>query len=117
MVEAEVSQSFGARFRLRTTAEFSSVFAARRSLRGPHLVLHYRPSLSGVPRLGVAIARKFARSAVLRNKVKRAAREGFRRARVSLPNVDLVLRLATPLEKGGVPALRAEIDALLAQLK
>lgn len=67
------------------------------------------------PRLGLVIARKHAPRAVLRNLIKRLAREAFRTAR-DLPALDLVLRLRvqpTPVDRR---ALRAEIDDLLARL-
>jgi ribonuclease P protein component len=70
------------------------------------------------------IPKKNARSAVLRNLLKRIAREAFRSVRSDLPPVDLVLRLAKPLvdvdgsDRDGSRrrAWRMEIDVLLTQL-
>ncbi len=86
-------------------AEFSEVFAARKVLRGARFAVHYRPNGKQFPRLGLVIPKKRARTAVLRNALKRQARELFRRRRADLPPLDLVLRLAGSL---GTPALAGD---------
>lgn len=88
-------------------------------LRGERFDLHYRPNGGATARLGLVIARRLARRAVLRNLVKRIGREAFRQARSGLPACDLVLRLARPLplaDPAGRAAWRREIDGLLAKL-
>jgi ribonuclease P protein component len=105
--------------RLHTTAEFSAVFSHRRVIRGERFDLHYRPGEAGHPRLGLVIAKKLARRAVLRNLLKRLGREAFRYSRANLPACDLVLRLAKPvaaINRASRRLLRAEIDALLQRL-
>jgi ribonuclease P protein component len=105
--------------RLHTAAEFAAVFSHRRVLRGERLDLHYRPSDVGRARLGLVIAKKLARRAVLRNLVKRLGREAFRQGRANLPAFDIVLRLAKPVavaDRATRRLLRAEIDALLMRL-
>jgi ribonuclease P protein component len=94
------------------------VFSHRRVLRGERFDLHYRPS-EGNPRLGLVIAKKLARRAVLRNLLKRLGREAFRHCRAQLPPCDLVLRLAKPVaqaDRAARRSLRAEIDGLLQRL-
>ena len=44
-----------------------------------------------VPRLGLAVSRKVSPDAVVRNRIKRALREEFRRIRNALPGGDYVL--------------------------
>lgn len=81
--------------------------------------MHYRPGEAGHPRLGLVIAKKLARRAVLRNLLKRLGREAFRHSRANLPTCDLVLRLAKPVPSANLAGrrqLRAEIDALLQRL-
>lgn len=104
MAESAENSCFSRQQRLLLPAEYSAVFSARRVLRGPCFVLHYR--INGMPnsRLGLVIPKKQARTAVLRNAIKRQARELFRRQRqqsVGLPSLDLVLRLAQPVGPGG----------------
>jgi ribonuclease P protein component len=79
--------------------DYAEVFAARRVLRGARFVLHYRPNGLSNARLGLVIPKKQARTAVLRNAVKRQVRELFRQRRTSLPALDLILRLAQPLDR------------------
>ena len=64
------------------------------------------------PRLGLAIAKKHANSAVARNLIKRATRESFRLLQAQLCGVDVVV-----LTRPGVTKLsRAELQATLAKL-
>lgn len=102
---------FGRQWRLQTAAQYAEVFAARRGLRGEHFVLHYRPNGLPGPRLGLVIPKKQARRAVLRNAIKRQAREVFRQRRASLPAVDMVVRLARPISKAAPTAGAAEARA------
>lgn len=72
------------------------------------------------------IPKKQARAAVLRNAIKRQARELFRLRRAGLPPFDLVLRLARPVGSAAAcaaainpqsqAAWRAEIVGLFDQL-
>jgi ribonuclease P protein component len=113
---------FGRPCRLLTEAQYAEVFAARQVLRGGHFALHYRQNGLQGARIGLVIPKKQARTAVLRNAVKRQAREAFRQCRAALPAVDLVLRLARPIGRKSdatacePAAWRAEIGTLLDQL-
>lgn len=107
--------------RLLTAKEFAEIFAARQVLRGERFALHYRPGEGQSSRLGLAIPKKQAKTAVLRNAIKRQARELFRRQRAGLPAMDLILRLAQPIAHGAVSrtdkaAWRTEINGLFARL-
>jgi ribonuclease P protein component len=103
--------------------DYSAVFTARKVLRGARFALHYRPN--GLPgaRLGLVIPKKQARDAVLRNAIKRQVREMFRRRRIDLPPMDLILRLAQSIDRpkrvldsAAKAGWRTEIAALFDQL-
>ena len=64
------------------------------------------------PRLGLAISKKHAHSAVARNLIKRATRESFRTLQHQLCGVDVVV-LTRP---GIIKLSRAELQATLAKL-
>lgn len=105
------------------TKDYAEVFAARRVLRGARFALHYRLNGLSNARLGLVIPKKQARAAVLRNAVKRQVRELFRQRRAGLPAVDLILRLAQPLDRPrrivdrqARAGWRSEITALFDQL-
>ena len=101
--------SFPPSARLHVSAEYQAVFKAGRRLGSPQLRLfaHVRAEASE-PRLGVAVSRKVDKRAVGRNRIKRIARDAFRRERHRLPAGDYVL-IAQP----GASAL--DNDALRAQ--
>jgi ribonuclease P protein component len=60
-------------------------------------------------RLGLAISKRVSKKAVRRNRIKRIARDSFRRTRATLPAVDILLiaRSSADLEDNEV--LRAEL--------
>ncbi|MDO6386609.1 MULTISPECIES: ribonuclease P protein component [unclassified Uliginosibacterium] len=110
------ARSFRPAYRLCKTDEYSSVFAFRKAVRGRYFVLHYRPSESPTARLGVVVAKKLARRAVLRNLIKRMAREWFRHTRETLPRHDLILRLNAPALGVTRADLRQDLAALFKRL-
>jgi ribonuclease P protein component len=127
--QREQKFGFGSRDRLHQPAEFSAVMANRARTIGGCFELRYRRrslAVAGQPtewaRLGLIIPKRFAKRAVLRNLLKRLAREAFRHA--CLPPVDIVLRLVkAPAADAGLgnSALRREwrktLDDLLAGVR
>jgi ribonuclease P protein component len=93
-------------------------------LRGGCFELRYRRNEASCARLGLVIPKRLARRAVLRNLIKRLAREAFRHALPGLPAVDMVLRLSKPplssgamVDSGLRSTWRHDIDLLLAGLR
>lgn len=115
MSDTDPVEDFGFRrqHRLLKPAEFADVFAARRVLRGMRFALHYKDN--GLPhaRLGLVIPKKLVHAAVLRNTIKRQAREVFRLRHSDLPARDLVLRLTQPVTTPDKQGWRGEIATLL----
>ena len=108
--------SFPKRYRLTKTDEFSSVFAFRRAVRGKYFALHYCPNKVGTPRIGLVVAKKLAKRAVVRNLVKRLGRDVFRHAQATLPHYDLVLRLSAKVGDVTKRTMREEMIGLLGRL-
>ncbi len=102
---------FPKRARLLSRREFDRVFArAVRSVDDCFTVLA-RPNDGEGPRLGLAIARKHARAAVARNRVKRLVRESFRHHQDALGPLDIVV-----LGRQGIDARdNADLTASLAR--
>lgn len=74
-------------------SEFDAVFERPNTrVSAAPLWLAARPSQTGVPRLGLIVAKKVLRRAVDRNRAKRAIRESFR-LRKGLPPLDVVVRV------------------------
>lgn len=118
------AEGFSRACRLLTAGQYAEVFSARKVLRGALFALHFRSNNLESARLGVVVPKKQAKTAVLRNAIKRQARELFRRRRAELPAVDLILRLAQPIRLGRRPinatdkaGWREEIGRLLVRLE
>jgi ribonuclease P protein component len=100
---------FGTLDRLHRPGEFAAVMASRTRVAAGCFELRYRLRQPGDvalsadrARLGLIIPKRLAKRAVLRNLLKRLAREAFRNANPGLPPMDMVLRLAKPaLAVGG----------------
>lgn len=115
-VASQDAFGFGKQQRLLKPDDFSAVFAARRVTRGERFALHRRANGGTGARLGLTVPKKLARSAVLRNAIKRQAREVYRLGYATLPPQDLILRLTARVEIIDKPAWRKEIAALFARL-
>jgi ribonuclease P protein component len=85
----------GARFprrtRLTSRNAFAQVFARPVKSSDQYFTVLARPNALGYPRLGLAISRKVAKSAVARNRLKRIVRESFRRHQSWLGGLDCVV--------------------------
>lgn len=95
--------AFARRARLTTGGDYRRVF--RESVRSSDAglsVLAVRNEL-GYPRLGLAVSRRYAKTAILRNRIKRIARESFRLNQDRLGSLDVVV-----LAKAGVERLSAK---------
>jgi ribonuclease P protein component len=125
---ADPSRDFGRQDRLLRPAEFAVVMASRSRQYSDCFELRYRLRQSGDDRiaadrarLGLIVPKRLAKRAVLRNLLKRLAREAFRHSQAGLPPMDFILRLTKPPLAPGQKAdpekrraWRRNIDALLA---
>lgn len=103
--------------RLLTKAAYQAVFARARKLSDPYFLLLVVPGRHGGARLGMAISKRHARTAVERNRVKRLVRETFRAQRSSLPAVDVVVLLRDRTDDASNAVLRAGLGRLLGLLR
>ena len=101
---------FKPRARLLKPAEFSRVFKKAIRSSDRMLTILAAPNDLGYPRLGLAIAKKHAKRAVDRNRIKRIIRESFRHNQDNLPAIDLVV-MAKPQTKSAMnPELFASLE-------
>jgi ribonuclease P protein component len=109
--DADRSQRFPPRFRLRKRHEFVALQRHGQRYGAPHFVVITRALAGAPPRLGVTTSRKVG-SAPERNRVRRLVREFFRRHRAALDPPRAVLVIARP----GAAAIRyAEVAHQLAR--
>ncbi len=102
--------------RLRRAGDFAALRQASGRFGGRCFSVRYRQNELGHARMGLAISKRVSKRAVERNRIKRLARESFRRVRHDLPAVDLVVMARE--QAVGVPGaeLLAELDALWRKL-
>lgn len=94
--------------RLLTPADFKWVMdGAEYKASHEAFLLLARRSTRGVPRLGFIIARKKAKRAVDRNRIKRCVRESFRHLQNDLPAMDIVFLARQDVASLDKPTLHA----------
>ena len=86
---------FGPERRLRRRNDFSKILSGGIRLNVQVVTIVVRPNEADHPRLGLAVSRRVARSAVTRHRLKRHIRESFRHHTESLAGLDVVV-LARP---------------------
>ncbi len=110
-------ESLPRQHRLRRRRDYLSCYRHGRRRHGSLLILYVHPNREGHPRLGITASRKVGR-AVVRHRLKRRAREIYRRwqGRSSLPAVDLVVHFKPPAGSAGFGSIESELERLLAGL-
>lgn len=110
------NQDFPRGKRLLGPGDFQRVFQDPERLSSAQLLLLYKPNALGFARLGLAIAKKHAKRAVDRNRVKRQVRETFRRGHANLPGVDIVVLAKPGIAQADNPCLHETLTKLWARL-
>jgi ribonuclease P protein component len=101
--------------RLHRPAEFGRVFAEPARSSDRFFTVLARPSGHSTARLGLTVARRVAKRAVDRNKIKRLARESFRH-QLALPHWDFVVLARAGADRAERRVLRASLDRHFEQL-
>lgn len=116
-------RAFPREARLLDGRAYDTVFASNRRLTDRYwtVLVHAVPDKRGEPsladaRLGLAIAKKRARRAVDRNRIKRVARESFRHARTALVGHHVVVMNRDAAAMAGALELRRALDALWSRM-
>ena len=104
------------RYRLTGPGAFEALFRAGRRTEGAWLqvIAAAAPSVPG--RVGYVIGKKALKSAVARNRVRRALRVAVGGARPGVEAFDVIVRLKRGCARHEVPAVAAEATSLLAEL-
>lgn len=87
----EAACGFGPAARLRAPAEFTELRRQGKRFSSLCFSVQYRLTTQAGPRLGLAVSRRVSKRAVVRNRIRRIARESFRRTRARLPACDILL--------------------------
>lgn len=107
---AESSPRFPRSARLLTRHDYGRVFA--KPLRSTDACFTLLGRINGreMPRLGLAIAKKHARRAVDRNRIKRLVRESFRGCRHQIGGIDIVVLSRPGIATRSRDEVRASLD-------
>lgn len=102
--------------RLLTAKDYSLVFGKSRRLSDRYWTVLVHESPNRYPRLGLAVAKKRAKRAVDRNRIKRIARETIRCRQKHLSGKDLIIMNRNETAKASSKQLRVSLDKLLGRL-
>jgi ribonuclease P protein component len=91
-------------------AQVSAVLKSGRLARSTRLYLYRLPNAFGRPRLALIVPKRFAARAVVRNRIRRLAREAFRLAQAAIGAQDCVVRLVKV--PGDPPITLGEFEGL-----
>lgn len=112
----QIDQSFPREARLLDAQGYSRVFKRNRRVTNKYWIVLGHQSDASEARLGLAIAKKRAKRAVDRNKIKRIARESFREQRAALCGIDAVVMNKDSAAGASNVELRQSIDTLWVEL-
>lgn len=104
--------TFPRRLRLTTPQHYAAVFKQGQRGRTAYLGIIACANTLDYPRLGLAVSRKVSTKAVIRNRIKRIARDVFRHRQDSYGGVDLIVVAYPP----AASATRKELARALVDL-
>ncbi len=111
------AQPFPIRVRLTRPAEFQRVFKhCQYRVSNRWVTLLAIPNQMEFSRMGLAISRKVARTAVARNRIKRVSRESFRQRQYELGALDVVILGRNDVASQSTRMLGKAMDKLWTQL-
>ena len=102
--------------RLTRKQDFTRVFDQASRFSHGGFTLLARANALGHARLGLAIAKRNVRLATARNRIKRLAREGFRRHQDRLGGLDIVVLVRPGVAARSNRALRQALETLWSRL-
>ena len=89
--------------KLRSTAQFDSVFGFRCSRSNQLMAVHAAPNQMGICRIGMSVSKRVAGGGVMRNRIRRRLREVFRKNRPDIPTgFDFVISVRSAKLPAGV---------------
>jgi ribonuclease P protein component len=102
--------------RLADKSVFGTLLRSRERTQSGPLMLQMRPGQAELGRLGMAVAKRFAKKAVERNLLKRLLREAYRQHALSQCPLDLVVSLRAAWTGGTSPAARKTLRGHVARI-
>ena len=113
MTRGARKEGLSRRHRFAGRGSYAAALRSPRKLRSQALLLHVAAGRPGVSRLGLVVPKRLARQSVDRNRLKRLARETFRRHAAKTAGLDLVLAMREAVAPEGEAAWVAQWRDLL----
>lgn len=110
------SYRFPARLKLRSAFEYRQSFQGPIKLVAGNIKVFAKPNELAYPRLGLAISRKKTGNAVIRNRIKRIARESFRLQQHKLQSIDIVIIVLRKMDEVDNKKLQIWLNTLWQRL-
>ncbi len=102
--------------RLRTPKDFAVLSRGSKRVVGSYFQIRHTPGTQEKARLGLAVSRRVSGRAVQRNRIKRQVRESFRRHRIFLPSMDILVIARQGAAERDNTSLHAELESLFDRL-
>ncbi|MDR2012375.1 MAG: ribonuclease P protein component [Rhodanobacter sp.] len=106
------SASFPRAARLLKPRDFARLRTRSRRVGARYFSAEVAAGDSGMARLGLAVSKRVSKNAVVRNRIKRIARNSFRQIRRQLPTMDILLIARSGAEHADNAQLHAELERL-----
>lgn len=109
------AQGFPRAARLLRAADFAALRQRSRRVSSQYFTAEVARA-TPLARLGLAVSKRVSKHAVERNRIKRLVRDSFRRVRLTLPVVDILVIPRTSAAGVAGPELLADLETLWARL-
>ena len=116
MSDSSPSLAFPRAARLLRPADFSALRGSSKRISLKHFQCEYRLNAGATARLGMAVSRRVSKLAVVRNRIRRTARESFRLCRGRLPLCDVLLVARAEAAAQSAADLRSDLDLIWSRL-
>ena len=116
-VAIESDNSFPAKFKIKTSRDFRSIFTEGTKTHSENFILYVKPNSLGFPRLGVSVGKKASASSVRRNRMKRVLREVFRGNKLAFTSNDVVFVIKNDVSDRKFSDIYSEIKKLAGRIK
>ena len=103
---------FSRKQRLTSQADYDLVFKKAKKINQRYFLALYKQNPSGMGRLGVIVSKRVAKSAVVRNRIKRVTRESYRANQNRLQGFDIIVLIRQDCHVLSKTQLREGIDQL-----
>jgi len=101
--------------RLKKQKEFEYIFKNGKTIKGKYFFIRIVPSSQDYCRIGFIVSKKVAKSAVLRNKIKRRLRAAAREFRNILGSYDIIFIAYPNIKTASYQEIKKDLESIIAK--